>query len=323
MKEKIRYECIDAGSEYCPCYLAETGDCITCSHLQGKSFCDCNWRGVCIYQEYTCNGERSKPSRQTYESKILEKRMVGENLIIFKISVMRTLARQLKQPGSYIFIRNPEKPGYFDIPMSIVNSDEETGEIDVAVQVIGSKTKALLDLEDYILVRGPYWNGLVGLKKLKTLSDSNALIVARGVTLAPAVLICKYLLRNNNKITFIIDKGKFEEIFINDYIDSLNILTIDTDITSEKGKILIQELVKNNNYELCYSGGSDIQHKVLYDNIIELSPKTRFTISNNKEICCGEGICGSCSIKVGEKVLKSCKAQFETSYMVERGKIND
>ncbi|NFG18899.1 sulfide/dihydroorotate dehydrogenase-like FAD/NAD-binding protein, partial [Clostridium botulinum] len=43
-------DCIDAGSEYCPCHLAETGDCILCSQLSGKKFCDCiNWKGVCIY----------------------------------------------------------------------------------------------------------------------------------------------------------------------------------------------------------------------------------------------------------------------------------
>ena len=32
-KEEV---CIDAGSENCPCLLAESGDCITCSRLKGK-----------------------------------------------------------------------------------------------------------------------------------------------------------------------------------------------------------------------------------------------------------------------------------------------
>lgn len=28
--------CVDAGSAYCPCYLAESGECIACSLLRGK-----------------------------------------------------------------------------------------------------------------------------------------------------------------------------------------------------------------------------------------------------------------------------------------------
>ena len=320
MTKKIRYECIDAGSEYCPCYLAETGDCITCSHLQGRSFCDCNWRGVCIFQNYFFNGEKAKTARQTYNAKIIDKYKIGDNLLIFKISVMKTLARQLKQPGSYIFIRNGKKPEYFDIPMSIMYSDDYNGEIHVAVQIIGSKTKSLLSIDDEILVRGPYWNGLLGLKRLKTVTKSNALIVARGVALAPAVLVSNYLLKNNNNVTFIADKGKLEKIFIHPYIENKEMITIEADITSEKGKILIEELIRNNHYDLCYSGGSDKQHSVIYNIINKLSPNMKLALSNNKEICCGEGICGACSIKVGKKVLKACKGQIDIPYIVERGK---
>ena len=40
MTETIRELCIDAGSENCPCLLAASGDCITCSRLQGKDCCD-------------------------------------------------------------------------------------------------------------------------------------------------------------------------------------------------------------------------------------------------------------------------------------------
>lgn len=313
------YECIDAGSDYCPCYLAETNDCITCSHLQGKSYCDCNWRGVCIYQEYVWNGEKAKETRKSFIAKIQEKKIIGSNLIIFKISVMKTLARQLKQPGSYIFIRSIDKPEYFDTPMSIMYANDHTGEIHIAVQIIGSKTKSLLNISDEIIVRGPYWNGLLGFKNLKTLSNSNALIIARGVALAPAVLVSQYLIKNNNKVSLILDKGKIEEIFIYNYINKFNVLTIEADITSESGKILLEELLSNNRYELCYSGGSDRQHREIKKLLSNLSPSTKFVICNNKKICCGEGICGACSIKVGKKVIKSCKAQVDASYIVEKG----
>ncbi|WIF94729.1 sulfide/dihydroorotate dehydrogenase-like FAD/NAD-binding protein [Caminicella sporogenes] len=322
MSEKIMYECIDAGSEYCPCYLAETNDCITCSHLQGKSFCDCNWRGVCIYQEYVWNNKKAKETRKSFNGKILEKKFIGKNLIIFKIAVLKTLARQLKQPGSYVFVRNPDKSEYFDVPMSVMYSDENTGEIHIAVQIIGSKTKSLIDLEDEIIVRGPYWNGLFGIKALKTTLNSNTLVVARGVALAPAVLVSKYLVKNNNKVTLILDRGKLEEIFIYEYLNKLNVIVIESDITSESGKILIEELLKNNKYELCYSGGSERQHKEINKLLLKFSPKTKYVISNNKKICCGEGICGSCAVKIGENIIKTCKAQIDSAYIVKKGEEN-
>ncbi len=319
MSKRIIYECIDAGSDYCPCYLAETNDCITCSHLQGKEFCDCNWRGVCIFQEYVWNGEKAKTSRQNSKAKILEKKLVGDNLVIFKIAVTKTFARDLLQPGSFVFIRDINKPEYFDIPMSIMHSDDSKGEIHVAVQIIGTKTKTLLSIDDEIMIRGPYWNGILGLKDLKTLKASNVLIVARGVALAPAVHILKYLIRNNNRITMIMDRGKLSEIFINDYIDESRIINIETDIISEKGKLIIQELIRNNHYDLCFSGGSDRQHDEIQELLKESSPHTKFVITNNKEICCGEGICGSCTIKVGDKIIKACKSQINTSYIFEKG----
>ncbi|SHJ48253.1 sulfide/dihydroorotate dehydrogenase-like FAD/NAD-binding protein [Paramaledivibacter caminithermalis] len=321
MGRKIIYECIDAGSDYCPCYLAETNDCITCSHLQGKDFCDCNWRGVCIFQEYMWNGKKAKLARKNFMGKVLDKEVIGDNLIIFKIAVTKSFARDLKQPGSYVFIRDPNKQEYFDIPMSIMYADDNKGEIHIAVQIIGTKTKTLLSVEDEINIRGPYWNGILGLKELKTLKNANTLIVARGAALAPAVNILKYLVRNNNKITLLMDKGKFDNIFIDDYIDESRILTIDMDIMSDKGKLIIQELIRNNNYDLCFSGGSDVQHKDINEFLKELSPHTRYVVTNNRQICCGEGICGSCSIRIGNKTLKACKSQIEPAYMFEKGEI--
>lgn len=42
-------ECVDAGSAYCPCQLAELGQCIECSLLRGEDECRCHWAGSCIW----------------------------------------------------------------------------------------------------------------------------------------------------------------------------------------------------------------------------------------------------------------------------------
>ena len=81
-------DCIDAGSEYCPCKLAEMGECILCSQMHGECFCDClNWKGVCIYQEFSNNGMKAKEGREKYSSRILDYSNFNNELIIIKLSV--------------------------------------------------------------------------------------------------------------------------------------------------------------------------------------------------------------------------------------------
>ncbi len=100
-------DCIDAGSEYCPCHLAETGDCILCSQLSGKKFCDCiNWKGVCIYQEFMWNGKKAKEERETYLGKILEKKNIENKTMVLTIALSHKLCQQLVYPGSFVFLRN-------------------------------------------------------------------------------------------------------------------------------------------------------------------------------------------------------------------------
>ena len=38
----------------------------------------------------------------------------------------------------------------------------------------------------------------------------------------------------------------------------------------------------------------------------------RFAISNNNLICCGEGICGACSINLNGLKVKTCKTQVSS-----------
>ncbi|MBF8983013.1 sulfide/dihydroorotate dehydrogenase-like FAD/NAD-binding protein [Lutibacter sp. B2] len=312
-----RLQCIDAGSEYCPCYLAECNECIICSHLQGKSACECDWSGVCIYQEFFWCGNKKRNTREECNAKIVQKKMIKEDLAILKIKVNRTLARQLKHPGSYVFVREVDKPTFFDAPMSIMNVDEDKSEIDIALRVVGSKTKSLIEVSEDILLRGPYWNGLIGLKQLKNTSNEEVMVVARGLGMAPAALTLKYLLKNNNKVTFIIDPGKVDIVFIKDYIKEydvdINILNLKQENDMEK----FRNIIKNKNFSLAYSAGSDNFHRVVYKEVKKNNMKTKFVITNNNTICCGEGICGSCICKTanGDEV-KMCKTQIQSGQIL-------
>ncbi len=138
-----RLECIDIGSDYCPCYLAELNECIVCSQLQGKEFCDCNWNGVCVYQDFIWSKRKAKAKRETIVADIIDKQSINKNLIILTLSVPNKMARDLNEPGSYVFLRNELSPSFFDAPMSVMYVDEINGIIKIAVQINGPKTNLI------------------------------------------------------------------------------------------------------------------------------------------------------------------------------------
>ncbi len=320
---KSRLECIDAGSEYCPCYLAETNNCLTCSMLQGEEFCDCNWRGICIYSEYVMNDKKRKEERQSEKVKVLDIKSINKDIFLLKIKTSKSLSRQLKEPGSYGFLRGQNLPAYFDAPMSIMDVDED-GYVYVAYQVLGSKTKKIQENTNELLFRGPYWNGLYGMKNLKKTSNRNCLVIAKGIAQAPAVLVIKKLVKNGNNVTFIVDRGMLEDVFIKDNIADLNIKVIEDDLASKSGENLIKDILKSEDIALVYSGGSELLHKSIIKMIDEVNVDPFIVVTNNNEICCGEGICGGCSIRLADgSTVKTCKTQLEARTVIERRVRND
>ncbi len=315
--------CIDAGTEYCPCHLAAANECIICSQLSGKSFCDCiNWKGTCILQEYKSNGNTPKAQRKSYNSQIEEKQLLEKNILKLKIKVPRKLAQDLACPGSYIFIRKTNTMQFYDTPISIMHVDLDNNIISVAIEIRGIKTKTILDLNkgDKILVRGPFWNGIFGLKNIYQCRNSKAVIAARGIGLAPMVPVIEKLIANNNEIVLIIDKTPFSEIMSEEYIKEFN-LDIQYMKIIEKGdltevfKSYVNSLIKERSFSLLHCSGADI---LSYKATKEFQDKIKLSCCNNAKMCCGEGVCGSCSSRYkGHVVKRLCKIQCEPNNLFE------
>lgn len=312
-------DCIDAGTEYCPCYLAEIDECILCSQLQGKTFCDCrNWKGVCIYQEYVGNKNRMKVSRKSYLCSIVKKEIVNTNTLIITVLVTKTMARELNQPGAFIFMRDIEDPFYFDTPMSIMRANEREGTIEIAIQIRGVKTKALEDLGEDVIIRGPYWNGLLGLKYLKTLKNSKALLITRGIGQAPAISVARKLVLAGNQVEVVLDKGRAGVNFTIDYFKEIGCdIRLGKVLDEEKLTVpkemlnYIKESVVERGIRLVYSGGSEKLHKGIKDLLSQLTEEVYFVCSNDARFCCGEGVCGSCHTRMSDGTrIKTCKTQM-------------
>lgn len=315
-KETI--DCIDAGSEFCPCHLAESGECILCSQLQGNHFCDClNWKGVCIYQEFHDNGNKAKEQRKTYTCKVSEKILYPDDILLIKFEAPHKLVIDLARPGSFIFVRSEENV-YFDVPISILESDIETNIISIMIEVRGIKTKQLLNIKagGNITIRGPYWNGVFGLKNIGKQKNNETLIIARGIGMAPMMPVIEKLIENGNSVTLLLDKQPFKDIYVSEWLDKLNIVPQEMNLIekgelSPEGKVAIKSIVKYNNISLIHIAGADILTYSIIDFLDSLERQDiDLSCCNNFKMCCGEGVCGSCTARFsGHRVKRFCKVQ--------------
>ncbi|NFM46588.1 sulfide/dihydroorotate dehydrogenase-like FAD/NAD-binding protein [Clostridium botulinum] len=307
--------------ETCPCHLAETGDCILCSQLSGKKFCDCiNWKGVCIYQEFIWNGKKAKEERETYLGKIIKKDNIEDKTIVLTISLSHKLCQQLVYPGSFVFLRNKNDSGFYDAPISIMDVDTEENFIKVAIEIRGVKTKTIASLNknDDILVRGPFWNGVLGLKNVYMTKNGASLLISRGIGQAPLVPVMKKLYSNGNKIIAIIDNSGYENILIKDYLELYNTEVIELNTLkagelTEELKDKLKEILDKEDINIIHCSAQDI---IIYKLIEFLDGKVPISSSNNAKMCCGEGVCGTCTVRYkGHIVKRLCKVQTEPKYV--------
>ncbi len=299
------FRCIDAGSKYCPCNLAETFECISCSQLQGKNTCDCSWNGICVLNEFYLNNRKVKSGRKIYKGIVTQIKSLNTDVFMLKIKTKRELVKNLNRSGSYVFIREAEKDSSFDVPMSVLDTDGDEC-FYIVYKNKGIKTKSLEGVKD-LNIKGPYWNGIQGINYLKKVKNSNCLVIARGIGQSSIVLPIKEMIRNNNKIYLFLDSGNININYAINFLDE-DVDVIRGDLYEDGGKI--QELIIKNNIKLLFSSGSDLIHSHINNLIKDIKGNIYYMTSNNNTICCGEGICGSCIRRLdkGEKA-RMCKSQ--------------
>lgn len=311
-------DCIDAGTEFCPCKLAEQDECIICSQIHGKCFCDClNWKGICIYQEFIWNNKKCRKSRQYHSYVIEDKQYIREDLLQLDIKVSKYLARELNNVGAFVFLKAPGDPDSFSTPISVMLSDTVRNIIRVVIKIYGVKTKALCKCERDIMVKGPYWNGIQGQRFLSFLKNSNVLIIARGVAAAPGVMAAKKLIKKGNHVYVLLDRGRSSENFTKKYYESLGCIVQDTSLCDRSGNFTasgerdIKSLVEKLPFKTVLCAGSDDFYEKTIGLIHKVDNSIKFATVNNSTMCCGEGICGSCILEGSRnKHIKSCKQQY-------------
>ena len=244
---------------------------------------------------------------------------------MIKFEAPHKLAIDLAKPGSFIFVRSEENI-YFDVPISILESDIDSNVITIMIEIRGIKTKKLLDLkkDGEIIIRGPYWNGVFGIKNIAKQKDNHVLVLARGIGMAPMMPVIKRLIQNDNKVTLIVDKQPFEDIYVNDLLEKLELIPqemslIEKGELSPEAKVAIKSLIKYNNVSLIHIAGADILTYKVIDYLDELERRDiDLSCCNNMKMCCGEGVCGACTARFsGHRVKRLCKVQSDPRNIFE------
>lgn len=310
MKKANNQLCADAGSKYCPCHLAYSGDCIKCPITRGEKVCDCLWQGVCIYNELQHNKNVPVYERKETLCKINEVNELGNETFLIKINVPKSMLIDLCSPGAFVLIKSKDRSSdIFNTPISVMDVDFENSILEVVIKPRGIKTKNIINFEE-VWVKGPYFNGIFGIKQIKSAYQKNTLVILNGLSQVNSINVVKRLLENkNNVVVFINNQATILEVII-EKLKELGVNIQSTDLNEDRDFLI--DYIRRNNVEFVYSGGADLFNKYIMDIVDSVDPNIDLAISNSNLICCGEGICGACTIEVNGKKIKSCKAQIDS-----------
>lgn len=310
--------CADYGSEFCPCYLAESGSCVVCSRVNGKDSCDCRiyGGGFCVLEELERQNGKAKPVRPTITCKVITV-FHRDSFSFFRLKVPPALEQSLMHPGSFVFVRIEDNP-WFDLPVSVQYDESTVGSIGMSVILRGPKTMGFAKLKqgDTVFLRGPFFNGLYGKREIQSQNSGKCLLLIRGIGLLPSISVISHLREQQNDVRILLDETGFPKKDLMFYLDLFELTAESFCLVTDDGKL--SEAAKEQIQSFLASGG-DFIHIGASEYVIHLvtaflketgAEHVRISCCNNAKMCCGEGICGACTFVSSEKrTIHSCKEQ--------------
>ena len=282
--------CVDAGQVGCPCVLAESGNCLVCSKLNGSDCNNCNWQGVCIYDIYHQNRQQLEIERTAKPFSVEEVRVYNPEFQVFVVRADRGFCQRAAAAGTYVFVRSADDDGWYDTPISVLKSQPDKGLLHLAVCGCGPKSKRLLSQKGTLLIRGIYRNGLSGMQGLRE-QPKNTFVFAKGIAVAPLRNFLdggrRYLkfLRN---LHLYVDLEKIGFDFFRDYFGDLPTSSISICDFTEFDFSGIEIVPEDNVFAL-----TSPFYVERVRSVIRASQSLVYPVEGN--FCCGEGICGACT----------------------------
>ena len=324
---KTYAKCSNYATETCPCVLAESGHCIVCSMCRGEEFCECTGTvSFCVMQELKNNGGKAKDQHHIMKCMVMYEKIYDDTVKLIRLNIPNGLISDFQTIGAFVFVRATENT-FYDVPISVLHEDIDLESIELMIQLQGVKTDCFRNLKvgDTVFLRGPYLNGIQGLKSLVSLHDSEALVICRGIGLFPSLHAITELKKNNNKVKIYLDSGKFNKSLLKVAKDLYELEIDELSVYEENGELSdaiykITEDALARDVGLIHLGMSNYVIKRMIEYVQSKNNGiTQLSCINNSHMCCGEGICGACTVNTDSmKIVHLCKEQVD---LYEYGKL--
>ena len=243
--------------------------------------------------------------------KIVEKRLLADNIYLLRIAAPRVAASAL--PGQFVIVRVDEQGER--VPLTIADYDKADGTVTIVIQTIGASTRKLCTLNEGDAIAdfaGPLGNPseFVHMSQ-EQIRSRRYLFVAGGVGTAPVYPQVKWLHEHGGKADVIIGAKTASMLIYTDEMakvaDNLYVATDDGSY-GFKGLVTakIQDLIDNEgkSYDECVAIGPMIMMKFVTLTTKQYNLPT--TVSLNALMVDGTGMCGACRVSVGGKTLFTC-----------------
>jgi len=321
----MRYLCADRGSRRCPCILMEAGKCYTCTMVR-DGVCSCEdqsgWQGVCPYTEYCQLGGAAQEAPEDCMTlfDVMQKTSYGPDIHAVGLSCSRGFMESCRRPGAYVMA---EALGW-RTPVSLLRTGMKKGicRVEFLLKESGPKTAELARMADEEKVwklAGPYYNGLLhseefygqmlGKKQEENLKNAELTVIARGTAAAPFFHLRDLLPEAGRKqVRLYLDDEMLPEDFCREYLKGMEFerIRLSGEEDLKRMKALAEARLRDGNGWIAVLASPYYLQQILAG--LDESEKNRVIVPNQANLCCGMGICGSCSCTDGDGVtVKLCK----------------
>ena len=242
--------------------------------------------------------------------RILEKRLLAENIYLMKVEAPRVAHAAL--PGQFVIVR-ADATGE-RVPLTIADFDPEEGSVTIVIQTLGVSTRKICALEagDALAdFAGPLGRPSEFVHEpIEELRKRRYVFIGGGVGTAPVYPQVKWLHERGVEVDVIIGAKSAAMLIYTEEMERVSshlYITTDDGSAGSKGLVTakLEELIgAGNRYDECVAIGPMIMMKFVALTTKKYDLKT--TVSLNALMVDGTGMCGACRVTVAGKTRFTC-----------------
>jgi ferredoxin--NADP+ reductase len=233
--------------------------------------------------------------------RILARQILSPN--VTRLDVHAPRIAEIRQPGQFVIVHLAENSER--IPLTIADSNRETGAITLVIQAVGKSTNELVALNpgDFIRdVAGPLGHAT------EMIAAGHALCIGGGVGTAVVHPIAQGLSQRGVRVTSVIGGRSKEWVIYENELQRYGKVEVCTDDGSYGRKGFVtdaaKEILASDKVDIVYAVGPVPMMRAVANLTRPLGVRT--IVSLNPVMIDGTGMCGGCRVSLGNETKFAC-----------------